>query len=85
MSFHLSDSLPTFRQNSSGDDFNEYRLRQGCVEFRANHGAWRILDKSEVQLHFVLHTQVAKWLKSQSTNGNGLGAITDNGDEPRDS
>ena len=78
MSLHLSHSLPTFRLNFSGDDFNEYRLRQGCVEFRANHGDWRILGEDEVHLHYVLHTEVGKWLKSQSANQNGIGVAPGN-------
>jgi hypothetical protein len=78
MSLHLSHSLPTFRLNFSGDDFNEYRLCQGCVEFRANHGAWRILGEDEVHLHYVLHTEVGKWLKSQSANQNGIGVAPGN-------
>jgi len=85
MSLYLAHSLPTFRLNFSADDFNEYRLRQGCVEFRASNGEWRILSEDEVQLHYVLHTEVAKWLKSQSANANGLDAITGNVDAPRDS
>ncbi len=66
MSLHLSHSLPTFRLNFAGDDFNEYRLRQGCVEFRASLGEWRILSENEVQLHYVLHTELASWLRGQS-------------------
>lgn len=63
MQFLLSDSLPTFLLNFPGGSSNEYRVRQGCVEFRANHGPWRVLDESDVELHFVLHTEVAKWLQ----------------------
>jgi len=72
MSLYLAHSLPTFRLNFSGDDFNEYRLRQGCVEFRASSGEWRILGEDEVQLHYVLHTEVAKWLKTQTASRNDL-------------
>jgi len=78
MSLYLAHSLPTFRLNFSGDDFNEYRLRQGCVEFRANNGVWRILEEDEVQLHYVLHTEVAKWLKGQSANANGISTTPGN-------
>ena len=78
MSLHLSHSLPTFRLNFSDDDFNEYRLRQGFVEFRASHGEWRILGEDEVRLHYVLHTEVAKWLKRQSANANGMGVTPGN-------
>jgi hypothetical protein len=74
MSLYLSNSLPSLCLTFSGGDSNEYRLRQGCVEFRLNEGAWRLLEECDVQLHFVLHTQVAKWLKKQSANGNGRAA-----------
>jgi len=78
MSLYLAHSLPTFRLNFSADDFNEYRLRQGCVEFRASNGEWRILSEDEVQLHYVLHTEVAKWLKGQSANGHGIAGTPGN-------
>src|SRR5689334_25196009 len=72
----------TFPSNISSelfrDDFNEYRLCQGFVEFRATHGAWCILGEDEVQLHYVLHTEVAKWLKGQSANQNGIGVTPGN-------
>jgi len=77
-SLYLAHSLPTLRLNSSGDDFNEYRLRQGCVEFRASHGEWRILGEDEVRLHYVLHTEVAKRLKSQLANRHGIGTAPGN-------
>ena len=68
MRFYLSDSLPSLQLTFPGGDSNEYHLRQGCVEFRANHdGAWRVLDESDVRLHFVLHTEVAEWLQKQET------------------
>ena len=63
MRFYLSDSLPSLLLNFSGGDSNEYRVRQGCVEFRANHGAWRVVDEPDLHLHFVLNTEVAKWLQ----------------------
>ena len=64
MALYLSDSLPSLQLTFPGGDSNEYHVRQGCVEFRANHdGAWRVLDESDMQLHFVLHTEVAKWLQ----------------------
>ena len=68
MSLHLSKSLPSFRMNFPSGDVNEYRFRQGCVEFRVNDGAWRLLDESDIRLHFVLHTEVAKWLRRESAN-----------------
>jgi len=79
VSLHLSDSLPSLRLTYPGDVFNEYRVRQSCVEFRSTtHEEWRVLDESAVQLHFVFHTEVAKWLQNQSANGKGLGATHDN-------
>jgi hypothetical protein len=78
MSLHLSHSLPTFRLNFSDDDCNEYRLRQGYVEFRPNHGFWRILGEDDVQLHCVLHTQIANWLKSHLATGNSIGITPGN-------
>ena len=54
--------LPSLRLTFSDDDVNEYRLRQGRVEFRANHGARRLLDEGGVQLHLVLHPEVGKWV-----------------------
>ena len=61
MRFYLSDS-PTLLLTFPGDESNEYRVRQGCVEFRANHGAWCALDEPDLRLHFVLNTEVAQWL-----------------------
>ena len=65
MRFYLSDTLPTLRLAFAGGDSNEYRVRQGCVEFRVNHKAWRVLTESDVRLHFVLSTEVAKWLQTR--------------------
>ena len=79
MRFFLSDSLPSLRLTFPGGDLNEYRLRQGCVEFRANHGAWRFLDEADIRLHFVLHTDVAKWLRRESANAYRIGAAKSNG------
>lgn len=67
MRFYLSDSLPTLRLNFPSGDSNEYRIRQGFVEFRANHGAWRELSESDVQHHLVLNTEVAKWLQQRES------------------
>jgi len=67
MRFYLSDSLPTLLLTFPTGDSNEYRVRQGCVEFRANHGAWRVLDESDLQLHFVLKTEVARWLHKRKS------------------
>ena len=65
MRFYLSDSLPTLLLTFPGGDSNEYRVRQGFVEFRANHGAWRLLDEASLHLHFVLNTEVALWLRKR--------------------
>ena len=68
MRFYLSDSLPTLLLNFPGcdsNDSNEYRVRQGYVEFRANRGDWCVLDKPALQLHFALNTEVAKWLQKR--------------------
>ena len=78
MSLHPSHSLSTLRLNFSDDDCNEYRLRQGCVEFRPNQGSWRILGEDDLQLHCALHTQIAHWLKSQLATGNGIGITPGN-------
>ena len=63
MRFYLSDSLPTLRLTFAAGDSNEYRVRQGCVEFRADHAAWTVLTESDLNVHFVLNTEVAKWLR----------------------
>jgi len=65
MHLYRSDSLPSLHLTFSKGVFNEYHLRQGCVEFRTSHGEWRVLDEADVQTHFVLHTPVAKWLQRQ--------------------
>ena len=74
MPFYRSDSLPSLHLAFAGGGFNEYRVRQGYVEFRANQGAWRLLEECDVEFHFVLHTEVANWLQKNSTNGNHSGA-----------
>jgi hypothetical protein len=78
MSLHLSNSLPSLHLTFSSGDFNEYRLRQDCVEFRADHGAWRLLTEADIRLHFVLHTDVAKWLRRESANAYRSGAAQGN-------
>ena len=75
MALYASDSLPSFRLNFAGEEFNEYRFRQGRVEFRTNHGVWRLLEDDDVQFHLVLHTEGAKWLlKHSAEKGDGTGA-----------
>ncbi len=68
MPFYRSESLPSLHLAFAGGDFNEYRVRQGYVEFRANHGAWHLLEECDVEFHFVLSTEVAKWLQNKSPN-----------------
>lgn len=74
MSLYASDSLPAFRLNFAGEEFNEYRFRQGRVEFRTDRGVWRLLEDDDVQFHLVLRTEVAKWLlKHSAEKGGGTG------------
>jgi hypothetical protein len=65
MRLYLSDSLPSLQLTFPSGNPNEYRLRQGGVEFRVDQKAWRLLDESDVQFHFALHTEVAKWLQAR--------------------
>lgn len=58
--------------SQNGSPSNEYRISDGQIEFRAldaegkpfpySQGKWKILDASELQLHFALNTIVAQWL-----------------------
>jgi hypothetical protein len=58
-----------------GCPFNEYRIVDGMIEFRAldadgkpfsyDRGQWRSLDVSDLQLHFALNTIVAQWLTNR--------------------
>jgi len=54
--------LPTFKLTFPGGVTNAYRIRNAHVEFQIGDGTWRILDDEHVQLHFILHTEVSKWL-----------------------
>ena len=74
MPFYLSDSLPTLRLTFPGGESNEYRMRQGCVEFRTSEGSWRLLEECDVEFHFVLHTEVGNWLRKNSTGETQFGA-----------
>ena len=65
MRLYLSDSLPSLQLTFPSGDLNEYRLRQGEVEFRVDQKAWRLLGESDVQFHFALNTEVAKWLQTR--------------------
>jgi len=56
----------------NGSPCNEYRIRNGNIEFRStdatgqaypySHGCWRTLSPEDIQLHFALHTIVADWI-----------------------
>jgi hypothetical protein len=59
--------LPTLTLNFPGGMKNAYRIRRSCVEFQNGDGMWRILEAEDVQLHFVLHTEVSKWLLKYKT------------------
>lgn len=56
--------------SKDGGPFNEYRIQDRSVEFRAMDtdgkppfsGVWRALDGEEIKLHFALQTPVAEWL-----------------------
>jgi hypothetical protein len=58
--------LPTLRLFFEGGVYNDYRLREGHVEFRPHQGEWRMLDDSDVQLHFRFNTPVSRWLREHS-------------------
>jgi hypothetical protein len=73
MLFYRSDSLPSLHLTFADGEANEYRVRQGCVEFRANHAAWRLLEACDIQFHMILQTEVAKWLQTKSTSRDGMG------------
>lgn len=60
--------LPTFRLSFPDGSSNEYRLRENQIEFLTSGGTWRILTDEDIQLHYVLHTEVAKWLLREAGN-----------------
>ena len=62
--------LPTLRLFFDGGVSNEYRLRDTVVEFRINKGSWRVLDRSDVQLHYRFDTEVARWLRRHQVEAN---------------
>lgn len=68
--------LPSFRLSFPDGNFNEYRLRENCLEFLTNDGTWRVLDDDDLQLHFILHTEVAKWLIREIGNARRTGRAT---------
>ena len=57
--------LPALRLFFQGGACNEYRVREDLVEFRVNDGPWRVLDESDIELHYRFGTEVAKWLRKQ--------------------
>ena len=61
------DYLPTLRLFFEGGVCNDYRLREGRVEFRINEEKWRVLDEFDLLLHFRFHTEVASWLVRHQT------------------
>lgn len=68
---HISSELLRI-PSENGSPINEYRIQNGQIEFRSldatgkpfsiTKGIWRVLDISELQLHFALDTVVAQWL-----------------------
>jgi hypothetical protein len=66
--------MPSLRLSFPGGVFNEYRLNRDQIEFRTGENAWRPLDAGDVQLHYVLHTEVAKWLIKEAANANRTGS-----------
>jgi len=65
--------MPSLRLSFPGGVFNDYRLNQDQVEFRTNAGAWRTLDADDIQLHYLLRTEVAKWLVKETVNAQRTG------------
>ncbi|MBV9074903.1 MAG: hypothetical protein JOZ10_14845 [Acidobacteria bacterium] len=63
---------------SSGSCSDEYRLREGHVEFRPARGTeWRELKYPDLQQHFALSTPVGRWL-AQLYSAANLGKVLSN-------
>ena len=62
--------LPTLRLFFPGGVCNEYRLRDGCVEFRWDQDRWRVLDESDIELHYRFDTEVSRWLRRHVLDSN---------------
>jgi hypothetical protein len=62
--------LPTLRLFFDGGVSNDYRLNGDRVEFRTNEGQWRMLDDSDLAIHFRFDTEVARWLQRYSIEAN---------------
>ena len=56
------DYLPTLTLHFPSGVRNVYRIRENSIEFSTQNGAWRALDADDMQLHYLLQTEVAKWL-----------------------
>jgi hypothetical protein len=65
--------LPTLRLFFDGGVWNDYRLKGNTVEFRTNEGPWRMLDDSDLAIHFRFDTEVARWLRRHSIEANPYG------------
>ena len=57
-------TLRTLRLHFPGGVTNEYRLRNTQLEFRQGHRNWRVMEESDVLMHFRFDTEVARWLRS---------------------
>jgi hypothetical protein len=62
--------LPTLRLFFAGGVSNDYRLSEELVQFRTNEGPWRILDESDIELHYRFNTEVGRWLRSYRLHAN---------------
>src|SRR5690348_15578863 len=67
--------LPTLRLFFDDGVCNDYRLRERRVEFRINEGPWRILDDSDVAMHYRFNTEVAHWLHSHLQPGTSANSM----------
>jgi hypothetical protein len=67
--------LRTLRLNFPGDVSNEYRLRGSRLDFRQSQGKWRVMDESDVLLHFRFNTEVARWLQRDLLEKNPFAPI----------
>lgn len=67
--------LPTLRLFFDGGVSNDYRIRHSVIEFRTNKGDWRVLDDSDLAIHYRFDTEVARWLRRYSLEANPHGRI----------
>lgn len=68
--------LPTLRLFFDGGVCNDYRLRGDSVEFRTNQGPWRVLDESDISLHYRFNTEVGSWLRRHALEANPNGKMS---------